>query len=66
MEGTTIAPKRHLLGNNGLVQVDDVDLDRGFDRWIQSGFPHHVCVVEGRRKDTFLRFANNFDIVIMH
>ena len=32
-EGTTITPKRHLLGNNGLVQVNPpLDLVESFER----------------------------------
>ena len=32
-EGTTVAPKRHLLGNNGLVEVSQpLNLVESFDR----------------------------------
>merc|ERR1712029_887938 len=44
LEGQTLKPKRHLLGNNGLVQFpESLDLVSKFDDWIQKGFPHHVC-----------------------
>ena len=65
LEGTTIQPKRHLLGNNGLVEVEGVDLEAGFDRWIQVGFPHHVCVVHGWQKTSLLQFVKNFDVTIV-
>ena len=33
-EGRTLAPKRHLLGNNGLVEVSPpLDLVDSFARW---------------------------------
>ena len=54
-----------LLGNNGLVEIDGVNLETGFDRWIQIGFPHHVCVVQGKHKQRFLDFARNLNITIV-
>ena len=51
---------------NNKPQVENgVDLDRGFDCWLQQGFPHHVCVVEGHHKTRFLQFASNFDVVVV-
>ena len=52
ISGKTIAPKRRLLGNNGLVELGEgADLVKGFDEWVQRGFPHHVCVVAGHHAD---------------
>jgi len=66
LEGRTIKPKRHLLGNNGLVEFGpDIDLVDGFDRWVEKGFPHHVCVVEGKQKRILSKFARDHDVVLM-
>ena len=64
--GQTIAPKRHLLGNNGLVKFDSgVDLRSGFDDWIQVGFPHHVCVAQGRHAVTLASLAKQCDVNVV-
>ncbi|XP_023338629.1 uncharacterized protein LOC111709235 isoform X2 [Eurytemora carolleeae] len=65
LEGVSIKPSRALLGNNGLVEIDGVNLETGFDRWIQIGFPHHVCVVQGKHKQRILDFARNLNITIV-
>ena len=67
MLGKTISPKRHLLGNNGLVEFPkgEVDLVHGFEQWVMRGFPHHVCVVEGRRADAIRNLAQLCDVQVM-
>jgi len=65
LEGKSLPPQRHLLGNNGLVAVDGVDLEAGFPAWVRLGFPHHVCVVRGHHKRRFLDFATNCNVVIV-
>ena len=65
LEGDSIQPKRHLLGNNGLVEIDGVDLEAGFERWLAVGFPHHVCVVQGKHKQRFIKFAKNCNVVVV-
>jgi len=60
MEGRTEKPTRHILGNNGLVRFppsSGANLVEQFEEWVQKGFPHHVCVVEGHYKKRFLAFA---------
>ncbi len=82
-EGTTLAPKRHILGNNGLVEVKQpLNLVTSFERfasiilnsflkigflfrWVDQGFPHHVCVVSGWHKDRLVQFAKNHSVVVM-
>jgi hypothetical protein len=66
--GRTISPKRHLLGNNGLVQFDDggVDLRVAFDEFLQNGFPHHVCVAQGRHADDLASLAKQCDVKVLH
>ena len=82
LEGKTIQPKRHLLGNNGLVSFQSSTNDDGyttnntfsrnfnlvelFSELVQQGFPHHVCVVEGKhakRLTAFAKQTGNVDIV---
>ncbi len=46
-EGRTIAPARHILGLNGVVQIDGFDLRTWFEEAVYEGLPHHVNVVEG-------------------
>ena len=71
LEGKTIRPKRHLLGNNGLVEFEktnkgytvnntlsnNFDLVELFNELVQQGFPHHVCVVEGKHAKRLTSFA---------
>ena len=65
-EGSTKQPSRHLLGNNGLVEVSPpLDLVTSFAQWVERGFPHHVCVVEGWHRQTFLSFARNHSVVVL-
>ena len=65
-EGNTKQPKRHLLGNNGLVEVcPPLDLVTSFSQWVERGFPHHVCVVEGWHKQTLLTFARSHSVLVL-
>ena len=67
LEGRSVAPRRHILGNNGLVELDNgLNLDESFPRWVASGFPHHVCVVEGRWRPRFLDLAHNCGVVVVN
>ena len=60
-------PKRHILGNNGLVEFnDDVNLVTGFNDWLQQGFPHHVCVVEGRNGSRLRAFCDQLGVKVIH
>jgi len=66
LEGETIVPKRHLLGNNGLVQFSrSVNLIEGFESWIHKGFPHHVSVVEGHHLKTLRNFCRGCNVVFL-
>jgi len=66
LEGRTVKPKRHLLGNNGLVQFGpNTDLVKGFNDWLQIGFPHHVCVVEGHRGSRIEAFCKQQGVKII-
>lgn len=57
LEGQTIAPARHLLGNNGLARIEGVDVRQWFDTMLHEGFPHHVLVVQGRQREALRRFC---------
>ena len=77
LEGKTIRPKRHLLGNNGLVQFgstnhgfhtnssifNNFDMVQLFNDLVQQGFPHHVCVVEGKYAKRLSDFAKQTEHV---
>ncbi len=67
--GKTRQPKRHILGNNGLVELPSgcgINLTNDFPRWIQKGFPHHVCVVEGYHAQALTSLARhcNVDVIV--
>ena len=64
--GNTIKPKRHMLGNNGLVDCGpSVDVVSSFHSWLQQGFPHHVCVVEGHHAKRFKALADTTDVTVV-
>jgi len=56
-EGKTIKPKRHLMGTNGLAQLDKQDPREWFEELCHQGMPHHVVVFEGHSADLLKRFA---------
>ena len=60
-------PKRHLLGNNGLVEfpTNKINLTTKFEKWVQQGFPHHVCVVAGHHGKAFESLANHCNVTIV-
>jgi L-fucose isomerase-like protein len=62
LEGHTIAPKRHLLGNNGVVDIDGVNVMEWFDELIHQGLPHHVMVARGHHRERLRRFARQIGI----
>lgn len=57
LEGKTIPPKRHLLGNNGLLEIDGVNVMEWFDDLVHQGLPHHVLISRGRHKTLLKHFA---------
>ena len=75
--GKTIRPKCYLQGNNGLVEFENTikrytvnnsvsnnfDLVELFNESVQQGFPHHVCVVEGKHAKRLTSFAKQTDMV---
>lgn len=66
LEGQTVKPKRHLLGNNGLVNFGpNVNLVTAFQRWLQTGFPHHVCVVQGHHKERMAAFLHMKNVALL-
>ena len=66
LEGQTLKPKRHLLGNNGLVQFPEkLDLVSKFEDWIQKGFPHHVCVVAGHHGRVLQSLAKQCEVNVL-
>lgn len=57
LEGRTIAPKRHLLGNNGVAEIQGVDVMEWFDEMIHQGLPHHLLIAPGHHRSKLKRFA---------
>jgi L-fucose isomerase-like protein len=62
LEGRTIAPKRHLLGNNGLAEIQGVDVMEWFDEMIHQGLPHHLLIARGHHRTVLKRFARQLGI----
>jgi L-fucose isomerase-like protein len=62
LEGRTLAPKRHLLGNNGVVEIQGVDVRQWFDQLIHEGLPHHILVAGGHHRERLRRFARQMEI----
>ena len=64
--GNTIKPKRHLLGNNGLVELPkNFNMTTNFLKWIQQGFPHHICVVSGHHGQALTSLAQHCQVNIL-
>jgi len=57
LEGCTIKPTRELMATNGLFETNEIDIREWFEEMVQVGMPHHLCVVEGRHRDTLRRVA---------
>ena len=57
LEGKTIPPRQHLLGNNGLVEIGGTDVRDLFDELVHEGLPHHVMVAGGHHRRMLKRFA---------
>jgi L-fucose isomerase-like protein len=62
LEGRTIAPKRHLLGNNGIAEIEGVNVMEWFDEMLHQGLPHHVIIARGRHRVRLKRFARQMGI----
>jgi L-fucose isomerase-like protein len=62
LEGRTIAPKRHLLGNNGIAEIEGVNVLDWFDEMIHQGLPHHLMIARGRHRARLKRFARQMGI----
>ena len=56
-EGRTVRPKRHLMGTNGLAQLEKQDPADWFEQLCHAGMPHHVAVFEGHHEALLRRFA---------
>lgn len=62
LEGTTVRPKRHLLGNNGLARFDGVNIKEWFDEMLHRGLPHHLLVAQGSHKNRLRRLCRQIGI----
>ena len=56
-EGRAIPPRRHVLGNSLLLEVDGGMMPQRFERLIHAGMPHHVTLHFGHWEDRLRRIA---------
>jgi L-fucose isomerase-like protein len=56
-EGTTLRPRRHLMGTNGLARLEKQDPREWFEEVCHQGMPHHLAVFEGHHKTSLQRLA---------
>jgi len=61
-DAVSVPPKRKLLGTNGLVKVDGIDVMQWFEALCHAGMPHHVAVFPGHHTNTLRRFAIQTDM----
>ena len=64
-EAGTVKPRRELTGTNGLVSVDDRDVNRWFDHLCHEGMPHHLLVIPGHHSELLGRFARQIGISVL-
>lgn len=57
LEGSTVAPKRHIMATNGLAEVTEVNVNEWFEDMLHEGMPHHVCVVKGHHRRVLQKLA---------
>jgi len=62
LEGTTVSPRRHLFGNNGLIRFEGIDIRDRFEQLLHLGFPHHLLIARGEHKDTLRRLCRQLQI----
>lgn len=62
LQGTTLPPRRELLGAHGLVHIPDRDLRPWFDQLCHEGMPHHVVVVWGHQAALLQRAARQLGV----
>ena len=58
MEGHSIEPRRPLMGTNGLVEFEDVDVNDFFISLVRGGMPHHISLCEGHHADLLEQAAD--------
>jgi len=61
-DAETVSPKRHLLGTNGLVKIEDRNGYEWFDALCHAGMPHHVAVFQGHHQKLLRRFARQANV----
>lgn len=57
LDAKTIKPKRHLMGTNGLVQVEGINCHELFKKLCYSGMPHHIGMFMGHHTSIFEKLA---------
>ncbi|HEX3717192.1 MAG TPA: L-fucose/L-arabinose isomerase family protein [Verrucomicrobiae bacterium] len=64
-EGTTIKPKRALMGTNGLARLTDQDPGEWFETLCDQGMPHHLAVFEGHHAAMLKRLGRALQMKIV-
>ena len=64
MEGHSIEPRRPLMGTNGLVAFEEVDVNDFSLYLVRGGMPHHISLCEGHHAERFEQAADLLGIEI--
>lgn len=56
-EGTTLKPRRRLMGTNGLARLDNRNPKEWFEALCEAGMPHHLTVFQGNHLKALKRLA---------
>ena len=56
-DADTVAPRRHLMGTNGLARLVDRNPKEWFLDLCDEGMPHHVSIYAGHHKKLLQRLA---------
>ena len=62
LEGRTVRPRRHLLGNNGLARFEGVDIREWFEEMLHRGLPHHLLIAKGSHRNRLRRLARQIGV----
>lgn len=61
-DARTVAPRRPLLGTNGLAEIPDRDVYEWFEDLCHAGMPHHLAVLPGHNAKLLRRFAKHANV----
>lgn len=64
MEGASVEPRRPLMGTNGLVAVQDTNVNDFFIELVRDGMPHHISLCEGHHANRLKTVADLLRITV--